>query len=200
MDKQTIDTYNNLAKEYDSETEEFWSQFPRTIIDAFVTSVGMGGRILNIGSGPGRDGLILKNAGLDVVCLDASEEMVKMSRVLNLESVVGDFNNLPFEDGSFDGVWAYTSLLHVPKSEIEKSILEIKRVLKADGIFDLGLIEGDGELYRKSSGVEQLRWFSFFKKDEIEDLLQKYGFKIEYFEEFKPKTKKYLNFISKKIV
>jgi ubiquinone/menaquinone biosynthesis C-methylase UbiE len=124
--------------------------------------------------------------------------MIKLSKERGLESIVGDFNNLPFENKSFDGVWAYTSLLHVPKSKVEKPLAEIKRVLKTDGIFGLGLIEGDTELYRESSGVGKPRWFSFYKKEEIEKLLSEFGFEILYFEEFKPGSKNYLNFISRK--
>ena len=72
------------------------------------------------------------------------------------------------EKETFDGIWAYTSLLHVPKSEIEKPLLEIRRVLKNDGIFGLGMIEGKTEGYRESSGVNMPRWFSFYEKPEIE--------------------------------
>jgi ubiquinone/menaquinone biosynthesis C-methylase UbiE len=196
MDRKTIDTYNELAEEYDKETTDFWDRFPRTIFDKFIGLAK--GKVLDIGSGPGRDGLILQKAGFDVICLDASEEMIKLSKERGLESIVGDFNNLPFENKSFDGVWAYTSLLHVPKSKVEKPLAEIKRVLKTDGIFGLGLIEGDTELYRESSGVGKPRWFSFYKKEEIEKLLSEFGFEILYFEEFKPGSKNYLNFISRK--
>ncbi len=197
MDKKTINTYNKLAQEYDDETKGFWESFPHTIIDKFVQLTE--GKVLNVGSGPGRDGIILRDAGLDITCLDASEEMVKLSAKRGLHSVVGDFNNLPFEDQSIDGVWAYTSLLHVPKSSVDQSLSEIHRVLKVGGTFGLGLIEGDGELYRESSGVNLPRWFSFYKKQEVEDLLKKHGFEIIYFEEFKPGSKNYLNFIAKKV-
>lgn len=196
MDRKTIDTYNRLAKEYDDETVDFWEQFPRTIIDKFIESVH--GKILDIGSGPGRDGLILKNHGLTVVCLDASEAMVKLSAEKGLDSVVGDFNSLPFPDRSFDGTWAYTSLLHIPKTDIDKSLSEIRRILKDGGILGLGLIEGTTELYRESSGVNRPRWFSFYQKEEIGNLLKKHDFRMIYFEKFKVKTKTYLNFISKK--
>jgi len=196
MDIQTINTYNELAKEYDIETTDFWDRFPRTIFDKFIDLTK--GKILDVGSGPGRDGLVLQKAGFEVICLDASEAMIKISKERGLSSVLGDFNNLPFADKSFDGVWAYTSLLHVPKAQIEKPLSEIFRVLKSDGIFGLGLIEGDTELYRESSGVGKPRWFSFYKKEEVENLLTKYGFKISYFKEFKVNTKNYLNFISKK--
>lgn len=197
MDRITIDTYNRLAKEYDEETKDFWERFPRTIIDKFSELVK--GKVLDVGSGPGRDGLILKAAGLQVVCLDASKEMVGLSSERGLESVEGDFDNLPFPDDSFDGVWSYTALLHIPKSQINKPLNEIHRVLKRRGVFGWGMIEGITEEYRTSSGVDKPRLFSFYTKEELEDLLKKHGFEIVYFEDFQPRLSKYLNFISLKI-
>jgi ubiquinone/menaquinone biosynthesis C-methylase UbiE len=197
MDQKTIDAYNELAKEYDEETADFWERFPRTIIDKFVEYAH--GTVLDVGSGPGRDGLILQELGCKVICLDASEAMVKLSAEKGLTSVTGDFNALPFPDESLDGVWAYTSLLHVPKAEINKPLMEIKRVLKRDGAFGLGLIEGTTEEYRESLGTHKPRWFSFYGRSEIEDILKQIGFEIICFEQFQPKNKNYLNFISKKI-
>ncbi len=196
MDKQTIDTYNILAKEYDDETINFWDRFPRTFIDKFAELASS--PILDVGSGPGRDGLLLKEKGLEVTCLDASSAMVELSTARGLQSVMGDFNSLSFQSETFGGVWAYTSLLHIPKSEIDQPLSEISRVLKMGGLFGLGLIEGEQEMYRESSGVNQPRWFSYYTKSEIESLLKHHGFTIVYFEEFKPGSKNYLNFISRK--
>ena len=197
MDQKTIDTYNKMAKEYDEETVDFWDKFPRTFIDKFVYFVK--GKILDIGSGPGRDGLILKEKGLEIICLDASESMVKISTEKGLESVVGDLLDIPFSDESFDGVWAYTSLLHISKNNINKAFVEIRRIMKNNGILGLGLIEGNTEEYKQSSGVSMPRLFSLYSKNEIEDVLKKYGFEILYFEAFKPRGNNYLNFIAKKI-
>jgi ubiquinone/menaquinone biosynthesis C-methylase UbiE len=197
MDNITIDTYNRTALEYDAETTDFWDLFPRTVIDKFANLTQ--DRVLDVGSGPGRDGLILKRKGLNVVCLDASDAMVALSTSRGLTSVLGDFSALPFPDAEFDGVWAYTAFLHIPKTEIEIALSETTRVLKKGGIFGLGMIEGDIELYRESSGVGLPRWFSYYRKEEIESLLQAHGFTTIYFEEFEPRSKNYLNFISQKI-
>lgn len=197
MDKQTIDTYNQLAKEYDEETTYFWDEFPREYIKTFAEQVGKG-KVLNVGSGPGRDGLLLKESGLAVVCLDASSTMVELSARRGLETVLGDFLNLPFDDESFAGVWAYTSLLHIPKAEVGRSLMEIHRVLKPGGVFGLGLIEGDAEMYRESSGVKQPRWFSYYSQVEVASLLKQYGFEISHEGNFHPKTRNYLHFISNK--
>lgn len=197
MDIQTIKTYDQMAEEYDAETTVFWEIIPKTFIKAFQKEIT--GNVLDVGSGPGRDALVMQEYGIDVTCLDASESMIKMSQARGLKSIKGDFMNLPFDDQSFQGVWAYTSLLHVPKDQIDKALDEITRVLKPKGIFGLGMIEGDFNGYRESSGVNMPRWFSFYTKDELERLLKNHGFDIIYSESFKPKSKDYLNFIARKI-
>ena len=196
MNQQTIDTYNKTAQEYDAETVDFWDKFPRTFLDQFIQISGE--NVLNVGSGPGRDGLLLAQAGKNVTCVDASSEMIRLSSERGLRSVLGSFEKLPFENDSFDSVWAYTSLLHIPKAAVDAPLREISRVFKPSGIFALGLIEGDGEGYKESSGIDMPRWFSFYQKEEIEDLCRKHGFDLMYFEAFKPRSKNYLNFIFQK--
>ncbi len=196
MDKQTIAAYNRHAEAYDAETVNFWKRFSRTFLDNFIQRVD--GEILDIGSGPGRGGLFLQEAGLDVFCLDASEEMVRLSTERGLPSLLGDFNTLPFFENHFNGVWAYTSLLHTPKSKIVQPLAEIYRVLKPKGVFALGMIEGEGEYYRESSKIKEPRWFSFYTKEELEELLENSGFERLYFETFKPGSKNYLQFIARK--
>ena len=198
MDKKTIDTYNKLAKEYDEETKDFWNIFPDTFIRRFCESVPQQGKVLDIGSGPGRDALILQKAGLNVTCFDASEAMILMTREKGFVSVLGDFNDPSFPQGSFDGVWSYTSFLHVPKLEVKIALAETHRVLKKEGILGLGLIEGDTEGYRESLGVNSSRYFAYYKKEEIEGLLKETGFTPFYFETFKPRTKNYLHFLARR--
>jgi ubiquinone/menaquinone biosynthesis C-methylase UbiE len=196
MDEQTINTYNEIAKEYDKETVDFWNLFPRSFLNEFIKLSGK--RIVDIGSGPGRDGLLLQQAGKDIVCVDASESMVKLSSNRGLKSIVADFNALPFEDNSFDGAWSYTALLHVSKKSIATSLKEINRVLTPDGVFALGLIEGEVEQYKETPGHGMLRLFSYYEKAEVELFCKEHGFELVYFEMFKPRLNNYLNFIFKK--
>ncbi len=197
MDLVTIKTYNQLAKAYDDETADFWARFPGEFVDVFANRVF--GKVLNVGSGPGRDSILLRDRGIDVTCLDASESMIAMTEAQGFRSVLGDFVRIPFADGEFDGVWAYTSLLHTPKSEIDTPMREISRVLKSGGVFAIGMIEGEFDDYRSSSGVGSPRWFSFYTRFEIEEILNRNGFTIVHFAEYKPGTKNYLNFIVVKL-
>ncbi|HUY05221.1 MAG TPA: class I SAM-dependent methyltransferase [Candidatus Paceibacterota bacterium] len=201
MDNKTIATYNRLAQGYDDETADFWEKFPRTFLDQFVSLSGT--TILDVGSGPGRDGLLLQEAGKEVMCLDASEEMVKLSSERGLPSVVGDFMGLPFPDAAFDGVWAYTSLLHVPKAVVGSAFEEVVRVLKDGGMLGLGFIGGGQELYRENLGEGNPRWFSYYMKEEVERLVERQGCEPVYFESFpagKSGSKDYLNFIFRKVM
>lgn len=197
MDIQTIKTYDQMAEEYDTETAVFWEVIQRTFFEEFKKEITE--NVLDVGSGPGRDALVMQEYGIDVTCLDASESMVKISKARGLKTIKGDFMDMPFANKSFQGVWAYTSLLHIPKDQIDNALDEITRVLKDNGILGLGMIEGETEGYRESSGVNKPRWFSFYTKEELELLLKNHGFDIIYFETFKPKSKNYLNFIAKKL-
>ena len=79
MKSPTIDTYDRYHDVYDNETKDFWKNFPLTTIDFFAKHLE-GKKVLDLGSGPSRDALLLKEAGLEVVCLDASKEMIAQAR------------------------------------------------------------------------------------------------------------------------
>ncbi len=196
MDPQTIATYNELAYRYDEQTKKFWEAFPTDFLDQFAAEAH--GKVLNIGSGPGRDAELLRDRRLDVICLDASSVMVQLTRERGFSSVQGDLLELPFADATFDGVWAYTSLLHITKTQIDQALDEIKRVLKPASVIGLGMIEGNDEKYVEDKFVTKPRLFSYFTRSELEKLLKAHGFGVTYFEVFIPKRFTYLHFVAKK--
>lgn len=198
MDEKTIITYNKKAVQYKKETDDFWQRFPSGFMDTFIKELS-GKKVLDIGSGPGRDAEIFRKASLNVVCMDASESMVNLTRKMGFESVVGNFTNIPFESEAFDGVWSYTSLLHIHKNDIKEALKEIHRVMKKGSFFGLGLIEGKGEEERFSMGEEYPRLFSYFKKEEIETLARQLNMEGVYFEKHPVNSKIYLHFIFKKV-
>jgi len=51
---------------------------------------------------------------------------------LNIQ--VGDMRNINFENESFGCVYSYNSIFHMPKDDVKKSLNEMKRVLKKDGL------------------------------------------------------------------
>lgn len=198
MDTQTVESYNRNAKAYDEEVAYFWDLFPDTFIKRFAQEVQ--GLVLDVGSGSGRDAGILREAGLHVVCLDASESMVQLTEKKGFESICADFAFIPFEDNAFDAVWCYTSLLHIPKEQVGMALKEVSRVLKPNGVLGLGLIEGNTEGRKEGDNMKPARYFAYYQKDEIEHLLKEAGFIRFYFEAFQPRTRNYLNFLARKFV
>ncbi|MEU0742870.1 methyltransferase domain-containing protein [Streptomyces sp. NPDC006134] len=96
-----------------------------------------GQRILDVGCGVGEPAFRLARAAdVEVVGVSISSYQVgranERSRGLGLADRVGfqhaDAAELPFPDASFDGAWAFESLIHMPDKE--KVLREIKRVLR----------------------------------------------------------------------
>jgi len=80
MDKRTVRAYNLMAREYDDETKDYWIKFSSSFPNKFSGNIKGNRKILDVGSGPGRDGLLLQKLGLKVICLDASESMTALSK------------------------------------------------------------------------------------------------------------------------
>ena len=121
--------------------------------------------------------------------------MVTLCRERGLIALEGDILSLPCTNDSFAGVWAYTSLLHIPKADMPRALTEIRRVLTREGVLGLGMIEGDGEEYRHNLGAGFPRLFAYYQKHELEELLKTNGFTVQYFDTILPGSRKYLHCI-----
>ena len=178
--KPTIDAYNKIAEEFHSRNSVsiYLKEY-----EIFESLVGKGSKILEIGCGTGRDAKELVKLGFDYVGIDASEGMLKAakSNVKAGKFEVGDFYKLNFPSDTFDGFWAAASLLHVPKGEIDKVILEIRRVIKRDGVGFISVKQKstiDEGIIKESRGGGIERYFSFYVKNELKDILERNGFSV----------------------
>jgi SAM-dependent methyltransferase len=91
-----------------------------------------GRRTLDLGCGEGRVGAELARLGHTVIGVDASPAMVELARERH-EAVVADAGALPFEDGAFDLVVAYMSVMNL--DDPEAGVREAARVLEPGGRF-----------------------------------------------------------------
>jgi len=93
--------------------------------------------ILDVGAGTGFLSLLLARKGHSITALDLTREMLDRAREkaaalnLNLNFVIGDAENLPFETESFDFVVSRWLLWTLPHPD--RAVLEWKRVLKPGG-------------------------------------------------------------------
>lgn len=99
-------------------------------------------KILDLGTGSGYLSFAVAErcpgteiTGLDIVekALENNRKTAVDKKLDNISFVSYDGMNFPFSDGKFDMVISRYSLHHFP--EIQKSIQEVSRVLKSDGLF-----------------------------------------------------------------
>jgi SAM-dependent methyltransferase len=159
----SIEFYNKNAEEFYNGTVN--ADMSATC-DKFLKYIKHGGKILDAGCGSGRDSLYFLKRGYEVVSIDASEEMVKMSsRLTGQKTLKMRFDEINF-DTEFDGVWACASLLHVPKSDIEEVLRKLVKSLKTEGILFASFKYGNNELIRDN------RLFNSYDEDGLQDLLK----------------------------
>jgi ubiquinone/menaquinone biosynthesis C-methylase UbiE len=173
MDYKSVsrDIYTKYARDFQDFTKDYLKKHIMNDARQFVHIIN-GKKVLDLGSGPGRDSLFFRKNGLKPVCIDIAPGMVKLCREKGLEAYEMDLENLEFEDSSFDGVWAYTSLLHMPKSKFSFVLKRISRVLKEKGVFYLGMKEGDFEGWKESDKYGGIRrFFSLYQDNEIKEAL-----------------------------
>jgi SAM-dependent methyltransferase len=109
---------------------------------AFRERLAPGARLLEIGAGPGQDSAYFQDEGFAVVAADLSPAMVEICRSKGIEAHVMDFLHLDFPDGSFDAVYAMNCLLHVPNADLPTVLGAIRSLLRAGGLFFVGVYGG----------------------------------------------------------
>ena len=95
--------------------------------------------ILDFGCGLGRHSIFFAKNGFNVSAFDLSEDGVNNlnhwaeEEKLNINTIVADMINLPYDDNSFDAIFAYHVISHTDTAGIKKIISEISRVLRPNG-------------------------------------------------------------------
>ena len=100
--KETKSAYDKYAKEFEERTKNYIENYLLNDINLFIQNL-KGDKILDLGSGPGRDSLFFKTKGLHPISIDISESMVELCKQKGLEAHVMDMEDLQFENNSFDG-------------------------------------------------------------------------------------------------
>lgn len=123
--------------------------FPeRKRFEFLAKHIPSGAKALNIGVGNGYLESVLSEKGVDVSCLDPSDAAIeKIREKLNLEAKAqaGYSQSIPFPDNSFDFVIMSEVLEHLGNEIIEKTLIEVKRVLKQGGAF-IGTVPADEDI------------------------------------------------------
>lgn len=104
-----------------------------------ATGVGPGKRVLDVGCGGGFSSRLAVERGAQVTGLDAAEGMIDHARaaVPHAEFHVGEMEKMPFEDRSFDVVFAGNAVQYA--ADLVAALREFGRVCKPGGLIAAGL-------------------------------------------------------------
>ncbi|RYZ87854.1 MAG: methyltransferase domain-containing protein [Proteobacteria bacterium] len=158
-----------------SEDRDFNDAFGR-----FLAVLPNGKTVLDVGCGAGNHLAVFKSKGVKSIGVEPSPQM----RVLASEFgnvIDGTFETLKaMQFDNVGGVWAASSLLHVPNDEISRVFNDIAHLLPSDGAFYFTVRLGEGSKWDRWDDAKGdiSRFLQLFNEDELLAKLEGAQFRI----------------------
>ena len=162
MDK-TIEYYNQNADMFAQGTRlvDF------TIVqERFRKMLPVGSRILDFGCGSGRDTKYFLEKGYQVAATDGSAELCRLAGSFTGIKVKEMLFQELDEIGVYDGIWACSSILHLPKQELLPVIQKMCNALKDNGVIYTSF------KYSNFEGERNGRYFTDFTEDTFDKFMK----------------------------
>lgn len=198
---KTREDYNLIAQEFSSTRQNVWEE----ILFLFDNYLVPGDKVLDLGCGNARYYPVFKEKQTEYIGIDSSKNLIEISKenYPEAEFKVEDALNLSFPDNYFNNVYSIAVLHHIPAKEFRlKFLTEAKRVLKSNGLLVLtvwklhqikewqllikytllkliGKSKLDWNDIYEPWGKKTKRYYHWFSKKELENLVKEAGFKIE---------------------
>lgn len=139
----TLDFYNENAEKFIESTKNINIA---NIHKRFLSYVKNNGLILDFGCGSGRDSKVFMNLGYNVEAIDGSIEICKItSDILGIPVKCVNFYDFN-EINKYDGIYACSSILHIPFADTPIILNKVYDALKCGGIFYMSSKIGDSEI------------------------------------------------------
>ncbi|MBH0193172.1 MAG: class I SAM-dependent methyltransferase [Nitrospira sp.] len=170
---------------YEKDAEIFLQQWGRkkykrpALLKEWVALLPSRAVVLDLGCGAGQDARYLASLGHRVVGLDRTTPLLRFAkgRKAALPFVQADMRALPVRTGSFDGIWAAASLMHVPKPVAQQVLKTLRDCVRPDGLLAATITHGWHSRI-KTEGWMPGRYFARWKKDELAKALHRTGWQV----------------------
>jgi tRNA (uracil-5-)-methyltransferase TRM9 len=137
LSDMTRDSYDVFAAEFSASRADFWPELAYLAEHAVPNS-----RVLDIGCGNGRFYPLLAERNVDYTGIDNSVGLLAIAHEQHpfVTFMHGDATKLPFPDRSFDTVFSFAVLHHIPSRELRREFVrEAARVLRPNGTLVLSV-------------------------------------------------------------
>lgn len=184
-DRDTVRSYDRAAADYAAEAAAM-PAWVGTEIDAFVTALGGAGRVLEIGSGGGRDALALEGRGISVRRTDIAQGFVDLLRAggfdaAQLDPLSDDLSDPQNPGTPYDGVWACACLIHVARDDLGTVLRRLAAATRVGGRLHASVRDGDGEDVATEGGAAEARRYveTYWREPALRSVLADGGWTID---------------------
>lgn len=175
------------------------------LIKTSFSSLPQNSKIFEIGSGDGTNAKYIQSLGFNVTASDTADSFIEATRKKEVQTIKFDALEDNFPE-KYSGVFCWRVFVHFTKEDALKIIQKVYENLEDNGIFifnainretksiDNEWLDFEGEYHM---GVE--RYYSYFRKEELDDIISKTNFKVETFKkEGGENSNKWLIYVLKK--
>lgn len=151
----------------------------RRDIEAFAEHLGAGARVLELGSGGGRDARLMEELGLRVRRTDITPGFVALLRAEGHDADLLDplTDDLATPEGPYAAVWANASLLHVARADLPVVLSRLAAVSDDGALLRISLKAGDGEGWSTHGSISNPRHFTYWRADALRDVVAGAGWR-----------------------
>jgi hypothetical protein len=185
----TKETYDRNAKNYTDHTNQTMPHI-RALLDSDIDYVvnidsqNQNKKVLIVGAGDARDGLIFLGKSYTAICNDYSKSMKEIAIKNGFPSshyLCEDIRDCVLES-DFSIIWASTVLYHINRDDLKNSIFnKFFNSLIDKGILYFNLFLGEGEVLEEvpiSFRGGGSRFYTYYQRDEILSVVVNAGFNI----------------------
>lgn len=171
---QTLATYNTKVQTYiDTSPNEVFGPL-QVWIDSNLDALSKDAKILEIGSGTGKDAKYIASKGYTMELTDASQGFIDYLRSEGLEARL--LNAIEDDLGeNYDMIFADAVFLHFTEPELRLVLNKVHTALNPIGRLAFTLKAGEGE-ESTTRKMDAPRYFHFWLEEEISQILKETGF------------------------
>ncbi len=213
--KKTLAVYDKAAHLYlkssiehdnlDPEKAQRKREKLENLIKSSFSSLPTNSKIFEIGSADGANSKFIQSLGFTVTASDIADDFINATKSQGLHTIKFNILEDDFSE-EYSGIFCWRVLVHFTKDDALTLLQKVYNALNNNGIFVFNAINRDlkntdeewvdfeGEYHM---GVE--RYYSYFRKEELDSMIDKIGFKIHnFFKQGGDNNDKWLVYVLKK--